>query len=177
MSAPSLRACLACCVVVIALLAAAPAARAFEDGKLLNPAICQPYAPDTTAAELAYSPTGVYNPGTTSEKVLCVLPSDQETAYAANGMGVSLWYRVVGPTPSRMTCSLYIGSLSQDDAPVSTSTASGTLESGGSRGYLSVTGTAHATPWAPVTLICSIPPKTSFAAMRFVELEATHLTD
>ena len=132
MSTVALRACVACCVL-LSSLSLAPAARASEDGKVINPATCQPYGPDTTTAELAWSPTGVYNPGTASEKVMCVLSRDQETAYVEGGVAAVVWYRVLGPTPSRMTCSLYIGSTSMHVDPVTTSTASGPLESGGAR--------------------------------------------
>jgi hypothetical protein len=160
---------------LVAVGATTPSARAASNDKIVNPATCLPYAPDTTAAELVFSTNGVYNPGTTSEKVICLLPRDQDAQYAFNELAVVAWYRVLGATPSRMTCTLYIGSTNQQDTAVVTVTAAGSVVSAGSRGYVSIAAGPETAVWAPVSMICLLPPKTAFGSIRFVEMGLTQV--
>jgi hypothetical protein len=165
----------AAAATLVLFVVGAPAARAVSDLKATGAGACLPYAPDTTYAELSYGPTGIYNGGTTNEKVMCTLLRDQETAYAMDGVGVVVYYRVLGGTPARMTCTLFVGSTSMQTDAVYTSTAAGGLASGGGRDYLLVYGGPQSLEnnALPLTLLCVIPPKTSFAAIKHVELDST----
>src|SRR5689334_6651899 len=91
------------------LLASAPT-HAYDQKVMAPVTACIAYGPDTTSAELQFAPSGIYNPGTTSEKVVCSMPRDQETAYTTNQVGIIVNYRVLGATPAKMTCTLYVGS-------------------------------------------------------------------
>src|SRR5690349_15240080 len=168
-------------VVVLAasfVLAGALASPAMAwDTKTMNPgAACTAYAPDTTADELQFSPTGIYNPGATNEKVMCSLPHDSENVYGSvNQLDVKAWYRVIGGTPARMTCTLFIGTTSQFDNPVGTMTAAGDLKSAGGRTYVGLGAATQSQGSAsiPLTILCSIPPKTSFGAIVMSEQRST----
>jgi hypothetical protein len=167
---PSLLA-LACVVGAVAM---APAARA-TDSKSFSPSLCQPYAPDTSAAELQYTHTGIYNPGTTTEKVLCTVPRDQETELVTGDIAVAVHYRVLGATPARLTCSLFVGSTSHMTAYAVSTTASGNLISGGNRDFFYLIGGTQSESFqtAPMTLVCVIPPKTSFGGFDVSESKPT----
>jgi hypothetical protein len=159
--------------LVLLVAVAGPAARA-ADSKTIAASQCAAYGPDTTAAELTFSPTGVYNGGTTNEKVLCALPRDQDLAYAASELYLSAYYRVLGGTPGRMTCTVFVNSTSQYGV-VTTATASGGLVSGGTQSSLNVAMPAQGDSInsSPVTAICLIPPKTSFSSMIMTEMGTT----
>jgi hypothetical protein len=166
-------------IVVLASLAAAallpsPAAQAFLDRKSVSPSDCIPYAPDTTSGELQITPTGVYNPGTTTEKVICPLPRDQDTAYVADNIAVIVYYRVLGGAVGRLTCTLYVGSSSMQASAVYTNSASGPLVSAGARSSVTLSGaTQPEFSSVPNTLVCQISPKTSLGAIYMDETVQT----
>ena len=91
-------------------LVATPTTHAAPDPKAFGAAECEPYAPDTTRAELTYSPNGIYNAGTTNEKVICVLVRDQDAAFEHYTLSIDAHYRVLGATAARLTCTLWLGS-------------------------------------------------------------------
>jgi hypothetical protein len=166
-------------LAVFLLLAGSSSAFAY-DAKVVPPgASCVAYGPDTTAAELQFSQTGIYNPGTTIEKVLCQLVHDQEGAYAStDALQVRVDYRVLGGATGRVTCTLFIGTTSFQTDPVYTATASGPLVSGGNRSYLIVQGGTQQLNYnlVPSALICAISPKTSMGSLFFSEAGATEVT-
>lgn len=167
--------------VLAALLLLACASTAFAyDAKVVPPgASCVAYGPDTTAAELQFSQTGVYNPGTTIEKVLCQLIHDQEGAYAStDALQVRVDYRVLSGATGRLTCTLFIGTTSFQTDPVYTHTTSGPLVSGGNRSYLYVQGGTQQLNYnlVPSALICAISPKTSMGSITFSEAGDTDIT-
>jgi hypothetical protein len=172
------RACLApAAVVFLGGLALTPLpARAYDD-KGINPGTsCTAYAPDTTAAELQFTPTGVYNPGTVVEKVLCQIPRDQEAAYTNGQLTVIVVYRVIGGTPSKVTCTLFIGSTAQQSEPVYTNTAAGNMVSSGTRAQLTLTGAtsnSFAWPVSSTALVCNLPAKTWIGGIYMEELGTT----
>jgi hypothetical protein len=166
-------------VVALAVLVAASAPSALAvnyDGKSVSPSVCQPYAPDTTAAEIQVSQTGIYNPGTVIEKVICPLPRDAEVGYSGDNTAVlAIHYRVLGAAPGRVTCTMFVGSSSQGNYAVATATASGDLVSAGARDYFYLTAPSQNENWllAPNVLICAISPKTSLGAIAIEEESAT----
>ena len=109
--------------------------------------------------------------------MLCTLTRDQDTYYAMEDLGVLAYYRVLGGTPSRMICTLFIGSTSQQTAAVYTATAYGTMVSGGARGQLVAFGGPQSQEFnsSPVTVLCTIPAKTSFASITYVEMGTTNV--
>jgi hypothetical protein len=161
----------------IVLVAAFPAPVAAWDGKALPSApSCIPYAPDTTAAELQFTPTGIYNPGTAIEKVICAVPRDEETVYTdANALVVDVSYRVLGGAPGRLTCTVFVGSTTQESATVVSNTASGALVSGGTRTGVEmiVMSQPSSTVFVPSTLVCAISPKTSMGTIVVSEHNGT----
>jgi hypothetical protein len=149
------------------------ATHAAADAKAVSVgASCIAYGPDTAAAELQFTTTGIYNPGVTNEKVMCALPRDADSPYAAdNTITVSTSYRVLGGVASRMTCTLFVGSTSSQTTMVNTHTSSGQLVSGGNySGVGNIVSTqSSAAPSAPNTLLCVLPPKTSMGGLWVVE--------
>lgn len=142
------------------------------DLKGVSASICQPYAPDTTSAQIQVTQSGVYNPGTTIEKVICPLPRDTEQAYAAEALVVGVYYRVLGGAPGRVTCTVFIGSTGMHSAAVLTATGSGALVSGGTRGVLWLYNAALqdlGNTVVPNQMICAISPKTQLAAIYVEE--------
>jgi hypothetical protein len=163
---------LATALVATLAAAAIPGAQAVDwDYKGVSASICQPYAPDTTAAELQVTQSGVYNPGTTVEKVICPLPRDMEAKYPDSAMIVGVYYRVLGGTAARLTCTIFVGSSGMDSEAVATSTASGPLVSAGNRSVVWMASLAQSSSHiiVPNTLICSIPAKTQLAGIFFEE--------
>src|SRR5438046_6510532 len=73
---------LASAIALLAAGLAATPAHASSDVKSLSPVRCQPMGPSTDPSELRYTHTGIFNPRTTGEWVVCELPMDSETAYA-----------------------------------------------------------------------------------------------
>jgi hypothetical protein len=150
-----------------------------DDQKAISPpTACVAYPPDTTAAELQISTNGIYNPGTTTEKVFCGLPRDSGYAYQpGNAITVTVFYRVVSATAAKLTCTLYIGSTSQTADPVTTVTATGPSASAGGR--TSVVMTTQSQPsdynYAPNSLVCAIPPKTSLGSITLNEETGTEI--
>ena len=169
--------------VVLTLLAATfptGSARADHDYKAVSPALCQPYAPDTTAADVQVTQNGIYNPGTAIEKVICALPRDVESAYPAGGMVVGVYYRVLGGAPGRLTCTLFLGSTGMlPFDPVQTSTVSGNTASGGERDslWIGINAQASTPNIIPNTMICAISPKTLLAGIHFEETVPTDYVD
>jgi hypothetical protein len=159
------------------LVAACPVpAGAGNDAKSTPAGACEPYAPDTTAAELQYSPHGVYNPGTATEKVFCPLPRDSDRPYADGELNVIVSYRVLGGAAARVVCTLWVGSLSVDEGPVYSQTVTGPYALGGGREDLYLDDAVQASSLAvvPVSLICAIPPKTSLGAIYQNETNVTN---
>jgi hypothetical protein len=136
---------------------------------------CDAYAPDTARSELQFTPTGIYNPGTTIEKVQCMVLYDQESNYAPNDLYVSVRYRGLGAAPGRLTCTLFVGSSSVQSDPVATTTTVGALVANGERTYVAMDGGSPQESFAsaPVTLICAISPKTSMGSIFERELLLT----
>lgn len=172
------RACLAsAAAVALAGIVSSPQPAWAYDDKGINPGTsCTAFAPDTTAAELQFTPTGVYNPGATVEKVLCQIPRDQEAAYTTGQLTAIVVYRVVGGTPSKVTCTLFIGSTAQQTEPVYTHTASGDMTSAGGRAQLSLTGaTSSSFTWAvsSTALVGNLPAKTWIGGIYMEELGTT----
>jgi hypothetical protein len=154
-----------------------PATTRAWDGKAVSPgAACVAYAPDTTAAELQFTTTGIYNPGTTTEKVMCSLPRDVEYPYGeTNTLNVVSYYRVLGGAPGRLSCTLFMGTSTQQSGAVATVTGNGDLKSGGARGSVTLNAATQdgGFTFTPVSLLCTISPKTSFGAIVVTEAQST----
>jgi hypothetical protein len=160
------------------LLAPTHAAKAAtEDFKFVAAADCVPFAPDTTSAELQYLTAGIYNPGTTFERVLCPLPRDQEDGYQANELEVDVYYRTFGATGGRVVCTLYVGSTSMQTKAIYTTTVAGPVVANGNRASLTLHASSQTDEFwtVPVSMLCSLDPKTSLAGANFAEYGPTHL--
>jgi hypothetical protein len=107
------------------------------------------------------------------EKVLCSVPRDQENPYLQFNMEVIANYRVVGGTPGRMTCTLFVGSANHQIEPVVTTTDVGDLKSNGARGYVQMMAGVQQSETAPVSVVCALSPKTWFSNLSIAEWGAT----
>jgi hypothetical protein len=164
-------------LLVVAAASMSPASAI--DGKVVGAGTaCIAYGPDTTAAELQFTQTGIYNPGTTTEKVMCQLMHDLEGEYLGDpALQARVSYRVLGATPGRVTCTLFVGTTSQQTDPIYATTLSGDLQSAGGRGQLvfSLAGGMQQAGYnmVPTTMICAISPKTSMATITYYEWGST----
>ena len=155
-------------------LAVPQTAQAFADRKFLHAAACMPYGPDTTAAELQYSPVGIYNPGTQIEKVVCAMPRDQEGTYSSGQLLAGVYYRGFAAVDARLTCTLTIGSTSMQSSNVWTNSKAGPLVKNGARTVLDLTGGTQVDfASVPVSVVCAMSPKTSLAGIFFLETGIT----
>ena len=163
-------------VGALALGLASPVANAY-DYKFTSGAECVPYAPDTTAAELQVTPNGIYNFGTTVEKVLCPLPRDADVEYTGGWVEVAVYYRVLGALPARLTCTLYIGSAAVQTSSVITTTANGAFVANGAVSAVNlISGGAMDPDRGPNNVLCSMPAKTQLGGIQIVEENITHTT-
>ena len=144
------------------------------DAKFSSGVECVPYGPDTTAAELQITPNGIYNFGTTVEKVLCPIPRDAEAEYAGGSIEVLVYYRVLGALPARMTCTLYIGSAAVQTTSIITTTASGSFVSNGAvTSVWLISGGAMDPDRGPNNVLCSMPAKSQLGGVHLQEDGAT----
>ena len=162
---------------LVAAAAAAPVdtARAATDFKFIHANDCVPYGPGTTVGELTVYPSGLYNPGTTAEKVLCPLPRDQDDAYLSGDVDITVYYRGLG-TPGRVTCSLFVGSSNMQTGAVYTNTVVGDLAGSGAREYLVILGAGQSSEFltTPATVLCTLDPKMALAGLFFNESGPTN---
>jgi hypothetical protein len=168
---------LAAAVVALAVAIAAPAAHAVaSDFKFVAPADCEPYAPNTLASELQFTPTGIYNPGTTVERVMCPLPRDQDDPYLTNDVQVTGYYRGLGAAPAGVTCTLFVGSTSMQSTAVYATTVAGPAVANGTRAKVIIEGASQSDLFAavPVSVICALGPKVSFAGLFLDEAGPTN---
>jgi hypothetical protein len=163
-------------IAVAAAFAFAPAARAADDFKFVAPADCEPFPPDTSAAALRHTLAGLYNPGLEVERVLCPMPRDQDDPYLWGDVDVTAYYRA-GTSAGRMACTLYVGSTSMQSTSVYSTSASGPLAAAGARASFTIEGAGQSQSyWAvPVSMLCSIDPKVTFAGLFFNERGPTHV--
>jgi hypothetical protein len=172
----SLAPVLAAGVVAVACTLAAPASQAASDYKFVAPVDCEPYAPNTLASELQYTPTGIYNPGTGVERVLCPIPRDQDEQYITNDVQVVAYYRGLGGAAAGMTCTLFIGSTSMQSTAVYAASVAGAPVASGARDSLIINAGSQTQDFAavPVHVICALGPKVSFAGLFWDEAGPTH---
>ena len=161
--------------ILLATVAALPV-RAGTDRKFVHPSACVPYQPDTTAAEIQYSPVGIYNPGTQIEKVVCPLPRDQDTKYTSQTLIVGVYYRGFAPVDARLVCTLTVGSTSMQNESVYTTTVAGEMVKNGERTALELVGASQASSdlTVPSSVVCALSPKTSLAGIYQMETGTTN---
>jgi hypothetical protein len=164
-------------LVAVAAVVAAPSSRAeTQDFKFVAPVDCEPYAPDTLAHELVITPTGIYNPGNSVERVLCPMPRDQDDPFLSGDVQVTVYYRGMGPASSRVTCTLFVGSTSMQSTAITTASAAGVGVSNGARGDVSINGTIQTDEFntVPVNVICALTPRVSLAGLFWSEAGPTN---
>jgi len=159
-------------VALAALVAPAQQAGAVtQDFKFVAPADCVPYAPDTTAAEVQLTIAGWFNPGSTTERILCPLPRDQDDPYQSGELDIVVYYRGLGPVASQVSCTLYVGSLSMHSTSVYTVSKLGPAVGGGARTNLTIQGNTQSPDFyaVPESLVCALGPNMSIAGVFFNE--------
>ena len=162
-------------VVAVAALVAAPALHAASDFKFVAPVDCEPYAPNTLASELQITPTGIYNPGTTVERVLCPIPRDQDEPYITNDVQVVGYYRGLGAAASGVTCTLFVGSTSMQSSAVYSATVAGPAVANGNRSSVIIDAGTQSNAYSavPVNVICALGPQVSLAGLFWDEAGPT----
>lgn len=178
MNAP-LASAIATAVVAVAATLAAPTLQADTDFKFVAPVDCEPYAPNTLASELQITPTGIYNPGTSVERVLCPIPRDQDEPYITNDIQVIAYYRGLGGAPAGATCTLFVGSTSMQTTAVYAATVAGPAVASGNRTQLTINAGSQSDDYfaVPVHVICALGPKVSFAGLFWDEAGPTHVVN
>lgn len=166
-----------CAAALLAAVVIALPVQAFGDRKFVHPSACAPYGPDTTAAEIQYSPVGIYNPGTQIEKVVCPMPRDQEGQYTTGELVVGVYYRGFAPVDARLTCTLTVGSTSMQSEAVFTHTKAGPMVKNGARTALDLAGATQLAGYntVPSSVVCALSPKTSLGGIYYYETDVTHI--
>jgi hypothetical protein len=166
---------LAASVALAAVAAPVHTARAADDFKFVHASACVPYTPNTQPADLQLTPAGYYNPGTLVERVLCPMPRDQDDAYLSGDVDITVYYRGMGATSGRLTCTLYVGSSSMTPS-IYAQTVNGPYASNGARTNLVISGAGQPGGFltAPVSVLCSLDPKMALAGLFFNESGPTN---
>ncbi|MGH8028751.1 MAG: hypothetical protein ACREO3_02335 [Arenimonas sp.] len=162
-------------LVVAALAAPVAPARAATDFKFVHGTGCVAFGPNTQVGELQISPAGIYNPGTSVERVICPMPRDQDDAYISGDVDVTVYYRGLS-TPGRVTCTLYVGSVYMQVGSVYTNSVVGDFAGNGVRDYLVIQGAGQTSEFltAPVNVLCALDPKMALAGLFFNESGPTN---
>jgi hypothetical protein len=162
-------------VAVVAL--ATPTARvdAADDFKFVSASDCVAFTPDTQPGELQVNASGLYNPGTSTERVICPLPRDQDDGYLSNDVYITVYYRGMG-APGRVTCSLFVGSAYMQLAAVYSTTVAGDPAGSGVRKSLIIIGANQDDEFVttPANVVCALDPKMALAGMFFSESGPTN---
>lgn len=152
--------------------AAAPVelAQAATDYKFVSALDCVAFTPNTQPGELTINAGGIYNAGTTTERVLCPMPRDQDDAYITNDVDVTVYYRGMG-APARVTCTLFVGSTYMQTTSVYTNSVVGDLAGNGAREHLVIVGANQDSAFltAPTNVLCALEPKMALAGLFFYE--------
>jgi hypothetical protein len=163
-----------CLPVFVALAALATpvehASAATQDFKFVSALACIPFTPNTQAGELQITTAGIYNPGTSTERVLCPMPRDQDDPYLQNDTDVTVYYRGLG-APGRVTCTLYVGSVYMQPTAIYTNTVVGNSVGNGGRDHLVIVGATQDQNYltSPTVVLCSLEPKMAIAGLFFFE--------
>ena len=165
--------------LLVGTMAADPA-HATSDRKALSAARCQALVSQgTTDGELSVNHNGIYNPGTTAEWVICELPIDSESGWAATpgSSGTATVYYETGAVSGRVLCNLFVGSNAMQTTPLYSYSASPSQSSPYTRTHISMNLSYPSTDpgfiLVPVNLECMLTPKTTLAGIYFNETLAT----
>ena len=162
-------------VLGVATLSSASTAIANSDYKAMPGGACMPYG-SSTWADMTWRPSGVNNPGTANQYVLCSVMHDAEYEWTdANPGYVSLVFKAQSTAP--ITCTLTVGSTLVGAA--TTYSQSLTLAAGdyGSLSFPAAVGdTSDALSYNPVSVNCRLPPKTTLVRVLVDDTQATHYT-
>jgi hypothetical protein len=159
--------------------AMAPSAQAAEDWKAFSPTVCQPMGPGTTVAELTLNVSGLYNPGTTNETVMCPVMTDSEVPWS-DMAGISakvLVHYKAGAIAGKVFCTAYSGSGAVDQGPIYSLSYNPPNQPAGTRLYfyidLAESGQGYLTS-PQVNLLCTISPKATLGTIFLLETVSTN---
>jgi hypothetical protein len=165
--------------LLVGAMAADPA-HAASDRKSFSAARCQSMVANGTAdGELQTNHNGIYNPGTSAEWVMCELPIDSETQWAATpgSSGTVNVYYETGSVSGRVLCNMFVGSNAMQATPLYSYSASPSRSDPYTRSYLSLSLSYPSTDpgftLVPVNLECMLTPKTTLAGFYFNETVPT----
>jgi hypothetical protein len=155
--------------VLLALAFATPV-EAGTDFKFVSALDCVAFTPNTQPGELTINAGGIYNAGTTTERVLCPMPRDQDDPYLSNDVDVTVYYRGMG-TPGRVTCTLFVGSAYMQTSAIYSNSVVGPLAGNGARSSLIIVGASQDDDFltVPTNVLCALEPKMAIAGLFFYE--------
>lgn len=163
-------------VAMAALVAPVDRAIAADDFKFVAASACIPFTPNTQVGELQITTAGIYNPGTSVERVICPMPRDQDDPYLSNDVNITVYYRGMGATSGRVTCTLYVGSVNMQTTSIYTNSVVGPLAANGQRTNLVIIGAGQDANFfaLPTTVLCALDPKMAIAGLFFNERGPTN---
>lgn len=167
--------CLPVLIALAALAAPVENARAATDFKYVSALACTAFTPNTQPGELQMNAAGLYNPGTTSERVVCPMPRDQDDAYLNGDVDITVYYRGLG-APAQVGCTLYVGSAYMQAGAMYAASGVGPAVGNGVRSSLVIQGATQDTEFlaAPAIVICTLGPKMALAGLFFNESGPTN---
>jgi hypothetical protein len=166
-------------VVVLAGGLVSAQTHAASDIKSIGPLGCQPYGPGTTISELIYNQTGISNPGTTNESVICQIQGDAEGSWSStpgSSANLYVWYRA-GSVSGKVACTAYTGSTAVAAGSTYSVAHNPTAVAAGIRDHYTiqlaeVSGAYGAAP--PISMICTLTPKAILGTIFVEELVVTN---
>ena len=168
-------------VLLSSALTALPAhAVSANDDKTISPTHCTPVGPGTTIDELTINSYGVFNPGASSESVICAIRPDGDVTWTSSaGMDAKLeiFYRA-GSVSGKVSCTAYSGSTVVVNGSTYGLTYNPPYQPAGSRHYFFIdlaenSGLYGSAP--PTNLLCTLTPKAALGVIYLHEYVATNI--
>jgi hypothetical protein len=149
--------------------------------KAFSPNACQAMGPNTTISELTITVSGLYNPGTTNETVMCPLVTDAESAWtdtAGMSARVIVHYKA-GSIAGKVYCTAYVGSGVYNMGPIYSLSYNPPNQLPGTRLYFGIdlaeSSQSGYTTAPQVNLLCTISPKATLGTIFLREDMTTNV--
>ena len=143
------------------------------DDKTFSGVSCRPYGTDTTADDLVYVINGVTTRAATHETVICDIPVDTETVWRGTATGTLAIVFRGGGTASTVNCTALVGSgLMWGWNAYGSGSVSLPANTMVTAALGSMTA-PDAYAWAPVSVVCSLPPNATLIRIVLHETGAT----
>ncbi len=108
------------------LAPASPAAAA--DNKGISATECQPFLPTTYETAL-FKDNAIHNPTNTNQRVICPVNKDTQLTWEAGNVDLEAYVKA-GPTPGKVSCTLYGGGAAWAESQVAYTGTSAVIQPG-----------------------------------------------